>query len=92
MSNLCRECLTRIDDDREYCSDCDRTARGDFEKLGFNLLENGIRYLEYTDENHWLILFDKIAKIVSFDEHILITYSMLQAVNKQCEELGWNNE
>lgn len=90
MSNLCRECLTRIDDDREYCSDCDKTARGMFEKLGFRIISNTNKYLEYSDEWGATMFFDKVMKYVFFDFDISLNYSILKTIEKQMEELGWN--
>ena len=66
------------------------TAKEMFEKLGYTLMnEEKIFYKGYNSLN-------RITHIVFFDnKKLLITQSIglaeLQAINKQVEELGWNN-
>ena len=95
MSNLCRECLTRIDDDREYCSDCDRTARGDFEKLGYEQVINDDTKIMYKNKDEirsTSIIFWKGWKHISWNNNYddVMYPKEIQAINKQTEELGWN--
>ena len=70
------------------------TAKEMFEKLGYKyskLLSDDVRiYYEHKNNNNQpsnFILFDLDYKSISNDCDI--TLEELQAINKQCEELGW---
>ena len=60
-------------------------------------VENDFRitYERYTLECE-MVEFEKVAKEITFAddncEVVIITRKVLQAINKQVEELGWNNE
>ena len=70
-----------------------------FEKLGYSWEETQ-GYIEYTKYHykHWIfrskqiITFYKSIKYMDiFDENLIsINMDLLQAINKQVEELGWN--
>ena len=74
------------------------SAKDMFEKLGYgDYFNNGLR-ITYSN-------FDKECKMIEFDlkkkqlmladdseEVFELSFEELQAINKQCEELGWNNE
>ena len=103
MSNLCAKCLTRIPKDRTYCKDCDDSARGMFEELGYELFEDDNENLSYRYESGRVvvyIMFNKTRKDFSnlayLDGSIAGSTSMkmgtLKAINKQVEELGWLDE
>ena len=82
------------------------TAKEMFEKLGYELIEDGKTYLRYANyddkEHHYMggdfIDFDKKAKRFRLTRktgqgNTYFKYGdlqELQAINKQVEELGWN--
>lgn len=52
-------------------------------------------YIEYeliSDIWRYYIVFDKKYKTINFNMYEVINMQELQAINKQVEELGWNNE
>lgn len=66
------------------------SAKEMFKKLGYEYSNNGIQICYFNDiENEyiWFYLETKTIEI-QFDIYIEI----LQAINKQIEELGWNND
>ena len=67
------------------------SAREMFEKLGYDLLHN-IKYqiMYYNSIYDTYIYFYKTRKHIEITNEI--TSEELQAINKQVEELGWNNE
>lgn len=78
------------------------TAKEMFEKLGYKLrnCRDFIYYLKTKDCLHFkVITFYTNKKIVNFqrvvgieEKEFNLTPKILQAINKQVEELGWNNE
>ena len=52
--------------------------------------------LSHTDSYYRYISFDKVNKTIEFDDNatepFYLSYEELKAINKQIEELGWNNE
>ncbi len=65
-------------------------AKEMFEKLGFKE-DFHIAYIKYhNEEEDKYIWFDKAAKTIEimFD----INMDLLKAINKQVEELGWNDK
>lgn len=75
-------------------------AREMFEKLGYRRSTDidMIKYSKELDDRFYLIkvMFDLSEKEVVLDnngyEAYIITCSLLKAINKQCEELGWIEE
>ena len=75
-----------------------------FEKLGYSITQNDKVMLSYVNiEEHKEITFLKEDMIVyafpgrantfaDYDDGIPINMSLLQAINKQCEELNWRKE
>lgn len=118
MSNLCAKCLTRIEEGRTHCKNCDDSARGMFERIGYKRVENHpkeekdnytfttqdnpyIKYYEEDEKAYEEIVFDLWGKRVwckayrkdlGLNVPCPINMKELQAINKQVEELGWNNE
>lgn len=105
MSNLCAKCLTRIDEGRMYCKDCDDSAKEMFKKLGYSLCTDTECDWEICFKNndgHFICFENKMIEAYvyfwnswleryEFDSKE-ITIQELQAINKMVEELGWNNE
>lgn len=63
----------------------------ELEKLGYgiNVWKSSIEYFNYDEnKNIWFNFDTKIVEIGGVD----ITIKELNAINKQVEELGWNNE
>ena len=80
------------------------TAKEMFEKLGYELKRNSQWFLSYEKETTYdgidvITFIYKDKRIQSYnifpvDRHLTakdITLDELQAINKQVEELGWNN-
>lgn len=72
-------------------------AKEMFEKFGYTKLEKHDDigdYIEYisNDEDCDCITFYCDNKIFCIGEYVLCNVKLLQAINKQIEELGWNNE
>ena len=70
------------------------SAKEMFEELGYKLdkeprFGSTISYTKYCSDGCCRI-YDLVfyKKTIEFQEEY-ITYAMLQAINKQCEELGW---
>lgn len=66
------------------------TAREMFEKLGFTLEVDVKEYTKYKNGN-CSIVFDKLTKEV-LTLIFYINMQVLKAINKQVEELGWQND
>lgn len=72
-------------------------AREMFEKLGYKEIENNAEEITYESKikiDDWeqeisSITFWLNEKLLDFDNYINV--NVLQAINKQVEELGWNN-
>ena len=54
--------------------------------------EEYIKYELISDIWRYYIVFDKKYKTINFNMYEVINMQELQAINKQVEELGWNNE
>lgn len=75
----------------------EKTADEMFEKLGYEkIIENNVK-INYEKEGHFFdkeIVFGLIDNIVCIElgtgESANINMQELQAINKKCEELGWN--
>lgn len=78
-------------------------AKEMFEKLGAEYFENDLRitveYYNNSIDDYDYIEFDKQCKTlsISIDQFNFKLYkfdfkSLFEAINKQIEELGWNNE
>lgn len=73
-----------------------KTAKEMFEALGYGLVRNDEKYITYVDvlNEDLYISFSKEYKVVSgtptYD--YFLNMSILKAINKQCEELGWLDE
>ena len=73
-------------------------AKEMFEKLGYLKLEDkyidGITYVKLMkDKYNEISMFKDGKKILIPIENIdILEYEELQAINKQIEELGWNND
>lgn len=74
-----------------------KSAKELFEELGYKLIENDKEEIEYKKElefNNYFIGFwrysKKFFKTDSCDLAIDITLDELKAINKQIEELNWN--
>lgn len=72
-----------------------KSARELFEELGYTKLEqhddisNYIKYIS-NDEDFDFITFYCDDKTFCIGEYVLCNFKLLQAINKQIEELGWN--
>lgn len=68
------------------------TAKQMFKELGFEFSENkyGIYYWQIKDK--FEISFDKLAKDVAWWYSTRHNEEIIEAINKQIEELGWNDE
>ena len=75
-----------------------KSAKEMFEKLGYDYFNNGLRITcqNYKISECKLINFDlKQKKMWLADdssEIVELSYKEIKAINKQIEELGWNNE
>ena len=71
-----------------------KTAKEMFEELGYEPFGKNSKYICYR-KNMWFIEFDLDQKCILTSKpnttFNLITFEELQAINKQVEELGWNN-
>ena len=75
------------------------TAKEMFEKLDYEWTETS-SYIQYNKYNwkHWIfkseitICFWKFSNNISINDELVIDINqeLLQAINKQVEELGWN--
>ena len=54
--------------------------------------EEYIKYELISDIWSYYIVFEKKYKTINFNMYEVINMQELQAINKQVEELGWNNE
>ena len=54
--------------------------------------EEYIKYELISDIWRYYIVFEKKYKTINFNMYEVINMQELQAINKQIEELGWNNE
>ena len=77
------------------------TAKEMFEKLGYfeasmpNADEIVFNFKSSDIEDYRYIAFNKIDKYIEVDDYtdyFKLSLEELQAINKQVEELGWNNE
>lgn len=77
-----------------------KTAKEMFEELGYELNEehDNLRQICYTKENERFevnLIIDIDQKYILKEEYLYtsipIYYEELEAINKQIEELGWNN-
>lgn len=72
------------------------TAKEMFIDLNFRCVRNDDNYITYRDiENEdFYVYFDKTLKVVnSFQTYDYnFNFKMFKAINKQIEELGWDNE
>ena len=74
-----------------------KTAKEMFEKLGYEQRVNGFPLMQYYGEfrNGWMAIhFDSLNKEIFFECSCMASVELdeLQAINKQVEELGWDNE
>lgn len=76
-----------------------KTAKEMFEKLGYELVEEkDSRYITYLYHYRYVIRFDLIMRnFYAYEDNMDYQYigvdmKMLQAINKQAEELGWLDE
>ena len=74
-----------------------KTAKEMFEELGYEIFGSNAKYICYRNiKNAWFIEFDLDKKCILTNKpntiFNLINLGELQAINKQVEELGWNNE
>lgn len=74
------------------------TAKEMFKKLGYEY-KNYAGYISYQkniNNTTYFIAFDNIKKNICkhqvSERYLSITLKELKAINKQIEELGWNNE
>lgn len=80
-------------------------AKEMFEKLGFKYNKNCYEYplkydkkrkvesiLEVDEDSFSFYQVDKVITIWKDGRGITLDFKELQAINKQIEELGWNNE
>ena len=73
------------------------TAREMFKKIGYRRSTDidVIKYSKKLDDTfYWIeVMFDLLEKEIVLDDNgyeaYIITCSLLKAINKQCEELGW---
>ena len=65
-------------------------AREMFEELGYTKIVNNDFLLEYTNYEitKKVVFYKKIKEVLSYEE--TLTMPLLKAINKQIEELGWN--
>lgn len=71
----------------------DISAEEMFEKLGYEYKGNNYQYIIYENRQKMkTIWFEKISKTFLIFGIGIINNEELQAINKQVEELGWNNE
>lgn len=72
------------------------TAKDMFEKLGYKLMQNDVNYLIYNFEDAFEIRFYKPQQQIEICYENLfygtLNLEELQAINKQVEELGWNDD
>ena len=79
------------------------SAREMFEKLGYTQICNNCNYIMYETMNEFCHIkytfyvmnesFEKTAYVADNQPQVaLIFMDELSAINKQVEELGWNNE
>ena len=81
-----------------------KTAKEMFEELGFTSIKYNKKFLEYENSDDEIIYFDKIEKYYSSyccnnehdfdvytDDAIIINMKLHKAINKQIEELGWED-
>ena len=72
------------------------TAKEMFEELGYEQYEEHDDYADriiYTSkEDDDVIIFYYDSKTFYIGEYILCGVKLLKAINKQVEELGWDNE
>ena len=69
------------------------SAREMFEELGYIGYEEHDDtgdYIKYYNEEYDNINFYCDSKTFSIGEYCLCGMKLLKAINKQCEELGWN--
>jgi hypothetical protein len=73
-----------------------KTAKEMFEELGYELFEEkDSRYITYVYHDRYIIQFDLIMQnFYAYEDNMDMQYigvdmKMLQAINKQCEEMGW---
>lgn len=71
------------------------SAREMFKELGYKKICDDVNYIIYNFEGHFEIRFYKPQQDFSiyYDDEIFNTIDVeeLQAINKQIEELGWND-
>ena len=68
-----------------------KSAKEMFEELGYDLVETTSYMMYYhNEENDIYIWFYNNRKTIEIVNEF--TLDMLKAINKQVEELGWNNE
>lgn len=74
-----------------------KTAKEMFEELGYEVYK-GFCYIEYTKkepinryqcESYQIRFYENDKKVSAYQN---LTIAELKAINKQVEELGWNNE
>ena len=74
----------------------EKSAKEIFIDLDFKESLNDERFLSYRDirdEDFWVIFDKKDKTICCYQTHDYnFDFKMLKAINKQVEELGWNNE
>lgn len=66
-----------------------------FKKNNLIKTEDNEEYIKYeliSDIWRYYIVFEKKYKTINFNMYEVINMQELQAINKQVEELGWNNE
>lgn len=70
-----------------------KSAKEMFEELGYEYVEsydkNLIDYYKKYNNLNFEILFNKEEKTFYFTYVTKVDYKLLQAINKQVEELGW---
>ena len=67
------------------------TAKEMFEKLGYKIVENNNSRITYTiksTDNEITFWLEYKSYVLEHNE--LLTNELLKAINKQVEELGWN--
>lgn len=74
------------------------TAKEMFEELGYEYFNNGLRitYQEFIKSECKVIEFDLKKKTMLLaddsEEVVILNSKEIQAINKQIEELRWNND
>lgn len=66
-----------------------------FKKNNLIKTEDNEEYIKYeliSDIWRYYIVFEKKYKTINFNMYEVINMQELEAINKQVEELGWNNE